>query len=129
MKRFLAALAVLALVGQSWAGIGLVYNGDISVTATNTATTFTDNGSGGVAALFNARHLLVRSLSTSANTCAFDIKDTTAVYATDIKLAPGESISLDFPLTSTSAETDGWPGMGSICDTAQTATFRVTAIR
>lgn len=127
MRRLFVLAFGLALVGQAWAGIGLVYNGDISVSQTLTSTTFTDNGSGGVAATFNARHVLVRSLSSSANTCYFDLKDTTATTA-DTALEPGGSISLTFPLTST-GETDGWPGIGSICSTGQTATFRVTAMR
>ena len=128
MKRLIMLALTLALVGQAWAGVGMVHNQDVSVIATNTAVTFSDNGSGGIAASFNARSVLVRSLAASANTCAFDLKDTTAVYATDTKLEPGGSISLNFPDTSV-ATTDGWPGMGAICDTAQTATFRITAMR
>ena len=128
MKRLSLLALTLAIVGQAWAGIGLVYNADVSVTATNSAIVFYDNGSGGIAAGFDARYVLVRSLAASANTCAFDLKDTTAVYASDVKLEPGGSISLSFPDTSTGA-TDGWPGMGAICDTAQTATFRITAVR
>lgn len=129
MRRLILLVVGLALVGQAWAGSMMVFNEDISVTATNTATVFTDNGSGGLAATFNARYVLIRSLSSSANTCAFDLKDTTAVYATDTKLEPGGSISWPFPETSMDVIEDGIPGMGSICDTAQTATFRVTAYR
>jgi len=128
MKRLALLALTLALVGQAWAGVGLVYNADVSVTATNSAIQFWDNGSGGIAATFDARSVLVRSLAASANTCAFDLKDTTAVYADDVKLEPGGSLSFAFPETSTGA-TDGWPGMGAICDTGQTATFRITAIR
>lgn len=129
IKRILMLACVLAILAPAGdAGVGLVYNSDVSVTQANSAVLFYDNGSAGTAQAFNATQVLVRSLSTSANTCAFDMKDTTAVYATDIKLEPGGSISLTFPSTSV-GEVDGWPGMGAICDTGQTATFRVTAMR
>lgn len=129
MKRILIlALVAVFMAGVGDAGVGLVYNSDVSVTQANSAVLFYDNGSAGTAQAFNATQVLVRSLSASANTCAFDTKDTTAVYATDIKLEPGGSISLTFPSTSVGA-TDGWPGLGAICDTGQTATFRVTAMR
>lgn len=129
IKRILMLACVLAILAPAGdAGVGLVYNSDVSVTQANSAVLFYDNGSAGTAQAFNATQVLVRSLSTSANTCAFDTKDTVAVYATDIKLEPGGSISLTFPSTSV-GEVDGWPGMGAICDTGQTATFRVTAMR
>ena len=129
MKRILIlALVAVFMAGVGDAGVGLVYNSGVSVTQANSAVLFYDNGSAGTAQAFNATQVLVRSLSASANTCAFDTKDTTAVYATDIKLEPGGSISLTFPSTSVGA-TDGWPGLGAICDTGQTATFRVTAMR
>ena len=129
MKRILMlalGLAILAPAGD--AGVGLVYNSDVSVTQANSVVTFSDNGSSGTGQAFNATQVLVRSLSASANTCAFDLKDTVAVYATDTRLEPGGSISFAFPSTSVGA-TDGWPGLGAICDTGQTATFRVTAMR
>ena len=129
MKRILIlALAAVFMAGVGDAGVGLVFNSDVSVTQANSVVTFSDNGSAGTAQAFNATQVLVRSLSASANTCAFDLKDTIAVYATDTKLEPGGSISLTFPSTSVGA-TDGWPGLGAICDTGQTATFRVTAMR
>lgn len=128
MKRAILLACVLAILAPAGdAGVGLVYNSDVSVTQANSAVTFYDNGSAGTAMAFNARNVLVRSLSTSANTCYFDTKDTVATTA-DIALEPGGSISLTFPSTSV-GEGDGWPGMGAICSTGQTATFRVTAMR
>ena len=128
-------LVLLAAASTAGSGIGLFYNADISVTQANTATTFTDNGSAGLAVTFYARHVLVRSLSASANTCYVDLKDTVATTS-DIALEPGGALSFTFPPTAVSSVTtttgqavDGWPGMGAICTTAETATFRVTAMR
>ncbi len=132
--KFLLVLVVLAGASMASSGIGLFYNADVSVTQANTATTFTDNGSAGLAVTFYARHVLVRSLSSSANTCYLDLKDTVATTS-DIALEPGGALSFTFPPTSTSAvdssgnPIDGWPGIGAICSTGQTATFRVTAMR
>ena len=122
MKR-LCVLLGLALFGAVMvkADVALVYNADISVTQTNSIINFTDNGSGGTSVHFRARYLLVRSLSTSANTCFFDIKDSLATTA-DTALEPGASISP--PLSG-----EGIDVMSAICSTGQTATFRVTAIR
>lgn len=127
MRRVILMLALAILASTTQGGIGQVYNADISVTQANTATTFTDNGSGGDGTAFAAKSVLIRSLSTSANTCYFDLKDGTAT-ASDVALEPGGSISLTFPSTS-GGQVEGWPGMGSICAAGQTATFRVTAMR
>ena len=126
MKKILVAV-LLTMVGAAWAGNGKVYNADVSVTGTNTITAFTDNGSGGDGLVFAARFVLVRSLSSSANTCYFDLKDGVATTS-DTALEPGGSIG--WPWTATAAGgADGWPVMGSVCTAAQTATFRVTAYR
>ncbi len=127
MKKILGLAVALAMVGAAWAGNGKVYNADVSVTATNTITQFTDNGSGGDGLVFAARFVLVRSLSSSANTCYFDLKDGTA-STSDTALEPGGSIGWPFTATSAGGET-GWSNMGSICSAGQTATFRVTAYR
>ena len=126
------ALAIYFLVVPAEPGIGLVYNSDVSVTQTNSAVTFSDNGSGGISQMFNAKYVLVRSLAASANTCYLDLKDTTATTS-DTALEPGASLRFVFPpssqASSASGVIDGWPGLGAICTTAETATFRVTAMR
>jgi hypothetical protein len=133
MRRFLI-LSILAVAMMASADeIGLVFNKDISVTQANTATVFTDNGSGGSNVTFYAKAVLIRSLAASANTCYFDLKDKVATTS-DTALEPGGSVVFEFPATSTgfpggAQPVDGWPGMGSICTTAETATFRVTAVR
>ena len=125
MKRFLWLLSVAAFaVVASAEEVGQIYSGSVSVTQANSAVVFTDNGSGGTGQMFRAIAILVRA--SGANTCYLDIKDTVATTA-DIPLAPGESVTFSFPGTSQPA--DGWPGIGAICSTGQTATFLVTAMR
>jgi hypothetical protein len=101
-------------------------NNAVSVTSSNSAISFTDNGSGGSSVAFLARHVVVHSSSSSANTCYFDLKDTVATTS-DIALEPGGSWAFEF--VDSGGGTSGWSGMGAICDTAQTATFLVTASR
>ena len=131
-KRILALLAALifldlfAYQGQIRAQ-RLFFNSSVSVTSTNSAVSFTDNGSGGSSVAFLARHVVVYSLSTSANTCYFDLKDTTATTS-DTAIDPGGTWQMDF-IEVAGSSTSGWAGLGAICDTAQTATFRVTATR
>src|SRR3989304_5878831 len=128
-KRLLALLAALifldlfAYQGQIRAQ-RLFFNSSVSVTSTNSAISFTDNGSGGSSVAFLARHVTVRSLATSANTCYFDLKDTVATTA-DIGLEPGGGGKMP----SEGPGTGGWAGMGAICDSAKTAPFVVTATR
>jgi hypothetical protein len=127
MKKLLLLAVVLAvIVTSSSAGTGLIYNADVSVTQTNTQVAFADTGSGGIGVGFKAMSILVRSLSSSANTCYLDLRDRVA-STSDIALEPGGSIGFSFPPTSQPA--DGWDGMGMICSSGQTATFRVTAMR
>ena len=123
MTRRAFWLISLVAVSSAWAQ-SQFYNTSTSVTQANSAVTFTDNGSGGSTAAFRARSVTVRSLAASANTCYFDMKDTTATTA-DIALEPGGSFSLTFD----GASSDGWAGLGAICNTAETATFLITASR
>lgn len=127
MRRWAIALVMLVLAGTGSAQ-GKFYNGTISVTATNSVVAFTDNGSGGTGQAMSARHVLVRSDSTSANTCYFDLKDTLATSA-DTPLEPGAAISFEFDLSTTGGVSDGWTGLGAVCASAETATFYVTATR
>ena len=103
-------------------------NSAVSVTSSNSAIPFTDNGSGGSSVAFLARSVTVRSLSSSANTCYFDLKDTVAT-TTDTALEPGGVWNVPFEDLPNSGSTSGWSGMGAICNTAETATFLVTASR
>ena len=130
MKRILFALGiVLALVTAAWAMQSRYSSGTsgISVTQANTNTAFIDNRSGsGTSAAFQARHVLIRSRSTSANTCFFDLGDGVATTA-DTRLEPGASISIDWDAQSGGGA--GWSAIGTICSTGQTATFDVDAWR
>ena len=119
---FVLFLALVA-VSSAWAQRQF-YNTSSSVTQANSAVSFTDNGSGGSSAAFRARYVTVRSLTASANTCYFDMKDTVATTA-DIALEPGGSFSLAYD----GDIQGGWSGLGAICDTGQTATFLITASR
>lgn len=124
MKRLLAVLVMLAtsVLAQSQ-----FYNATVSVTGSNTAVIFSDNGSGGTGRQLVARRVLVRSASDSAATCYFDLKDTVAT-ASDTALEPGAGIVLEFDVSSAAPGQDGWSGMGAICS-GGTATFYVTATR
>lgn len=130
-KRLFVLLGLLMVVGlivaEKVSAQRLFYNNAaVSVTSSNSALSFTDNGSGGSSVAFLARRVLVRSLAASANTCYFDLKDTVATTS-DIPLEPGAWLELEF--VDQPGGTSGWSGMGAICDTAQTATFIVTASR
>lgn len=103
-------------------------NDSVSVTQSNTAISFTDNGSGGSSSAFRARFLTVISAASSANTCYFDLKDTTATTA-DIPIEPGGVWSMEFEDLGTGGSLGGWAGMGAICDTGKTATFLIVASR
>jgi hypothetical protein len=122
MRRLAAALLAVALafVPAAWA-MRSVYNGDTSVTTSNSAVSFTDNGSGGTSATFRARYVRVYSLPSSANTCFVDFKDTTATSA-DTALGPGDWVEKSY------TEADAIVGVGAICGTG-TATFRIHAHR
>ena len=126
-RKLWAALFALALVAAPIQAQREYYNTSVSATQANSAVSFTDNGSGGSTAAFRARTIIVRSLSSSANTCYFDMKDTVATTA-DIAIAPGGVWSLAYDDLNTGT-LGGWDGMGVICDTAETATILVTAAR
>src|SRR3972149_1744065 len=131
-KRILALLAALifldlsAYQGQIRAQ-RLFFNSTVSVTSTNSAISFTDNGSGGSSVAFLARHVGLYSLRTSADTCYFDLKDTTATTA-DISIDPGGTWQMDF-IEVAGSSTSGWPGLGAICGTAPTPRSPATGAR
>jgi len=128
-NRRAVLIAVLALLWMSPVQAQrLFYNGTIGVSSTNTAVPFTDNGSGGTGQTISARHVLIRSDAGSANTCYFDMKDTVATSA-DIPLEAGAGLELEFDPSTATPNQDGWTGMGAVCNTAETATFYVTASR
>ena len=127
MRKTLALLGALALVGSlAWA-MGARYSSGIngiSVTATNTNTSFVDNHSGGASAAFRARSVSICSRATSANTCHFDL-DGVATTA-DWSVIPGQCVSLGF---SDAGGGSGWTAIGTICAAAETATFDIAAGR
>jgi hypothetical protein len=120
----LAALVALGMAGTAWAG--WYASGAVSVTSTNTTKVITNNHSGGDGAAFSASYVLIRSASTSANTCFFDPTDGVATTA-DTRLEPGATIS--FPWPEVSGTSGGYASIGMICAAAETATFYITAIR
>jgi hypothetical protein len=128
MRRALVIILLLAGASWVWAHRQYYNNTDISVTQSNTAISFTDNGSGGSSAAFRARVVVIRSSAGSANTCYFDLKDTVATTA-DTALEPGATWSEVFDDPTDVNQQGGWSGMGVICDTGETATFNVTAAR
>jgi len=129
MKR-IAVLAALALaLAAVCMAAGLSYSSGasgISVTQTNTTVTFTDNHSGGTSAAFNARFVLIRSRSASADTCYVDFNDGTATTA-DHPLEPGASLAYNWD--ERAGLGGGWSQIGVICATGDTATFDVSAWR
>jgi hypothetical protein len=127
--RALLLVAILALAVSAWA-MTLSYSSGatgISVSQTNTNIPFTNNHSGGDSATFQAKHVLIRSRSASANTCHFDLGDGVATTA-DPTLAPGASIAVDWDQRSGGVG-GGWSAIGVICTTAQTATWDIDAWR
>lgn len=123
MRRLAPLLALLALAVTAGAQRVSVDNATVSVTDTNSIVPFKDDGSGGTGENFSAREIVVRSASASANTCYFDFNDTTATTA-DVAVEPGATVQIQAPEGH-----DGFPGIGAICSSGQTATFYVTAIR
>lgn len=128
IRRLLAVLAFAVLATSAWAAPPFYTSGKtgLSITQSNRTVTFTDNHSGGTNAAFLARVIMVRSDSTSANTCMVDLVDGTAT-ASDVPLPPGATIVLTYPLIY--APSDGIAAIGAICSTGQTATFYVEAYR
>lgn len=128
-KRIALLLALGMMAGAAWAMTNHYSSGatGLSVTQANLNTAFTDNHSGGTAAAFQARHVLIRSRSTSADTCHFDLGDGVATTG-DTALAPGASLYLAFDSTSGGAG-GGWNSIGAICGAGDTATWDVDAWR
>jgi hypothetical protein len=123
MRRAVAILAVLAMAVTAQGERLAVDNATVSVTDTNTIVPFKDDGSGGTGANFSARQIIVRSATASTDVCYFDFNDTTASTA-DIAVEPGATVHIDAPEGH-----EGFPGIGAICGTGDTATFYVTATR
>lgn len=98
----------------------------LSITQTNTNTAFSDNATGGTSTAFDARWILIRSRSASANTCYYRIGASPAAAATGSPLAPGASVSFTY---SSAQGGDGWTRFGAICAAGETATWDVEAGR
>lgn len=129
MRKRLLLLALLGMAASAWAMTQHYSSGatGLSATQANLNTPFTDNHSGGTAAAFQARHILIRSRSTSADTCHFDLGDGVATTA-DTALAPGASVSVSWDPT-TAGVGGGWNAIGVICGAGGTATWDVDAWR
>lgn len=125
-KRILPFGLALAVAASAWAMNARYSSGvsGISVTQTNTNTAFTDNHSGGTSAAFNARSGYVCSRAASVNSCYFDL-DGVATTA-DVRVGPGACVPFTF---SSIGGGDGFPGIGSICATGETATFDIVGAR
>jgi hypothetical protein len=128
MRRLITIAVAFLLATTLYAQRQFFVDDSVSVTTSNTSVSFTDNGSGGSSAAFRARHVTVESSGASANTCHFDLKDTTATTA-DIPLEPGGGWTWHYQDgPGESPGQGGWEGLGAICGTG-TATFVVTASR
>ena len=123
MKRFLASFVLLLGLALAARGTSLYYSGTIAATQANTATSFIDNHSGGSAAAFNARRVVI--INDGPNAVYVDLKDTTATTA-DRKVASGESFS---QVWDSGLGGEGWAGIGLICAAGETASVRVWAER
>ena len=129
MRRLtILALGLAFLAGTAWA-LTLRYSSGtagISVSDVNTTTTFTDNHSGGGDAAFKAQAGYVYSRPTSANACFFDLDG--VATTDDIRVEPGASVPFGWNVNA-SGPSGGWPSIGSICATGETATFDIVAGR
>ena len=123
MRKRIAFLVGLALVAVLANATGLYYSGTIGATQANTATSYTDNHSGGSALAFNARRVVV--INDGPNAVYVDLEDTTATTA-DRKVANGESFS---QVWDSGLGGEGWAGIGLICAAGETAGVRVWAER
>lgn len=126
--QFGALIAALALVaGTAWAMTRMYSSGasGLAITQANRNTPFVNNVTGASGATFGALHVSVCSRAASANTCAFNLRQGVATTA-DIQLAPGACMAMEY---DTSQDRNGWPAIGAICATGQTATFDVVAGR
>ncbi len=127
MKRAFTLLVVLLLATtMAWA-FSLQYSSGISgisVSQTLTTTTFTNNHSGGDSTAFAATWMKL-SVRTGGNSCFYD-PDGVATTADHI-LAAGEVANLTFIPSATNDA--GWLGVGTICDTGETATWDISAGR
>jgi hypothetical protein len=132
MTRRILWLAMLALVAGTAGGMSTQsYSSGATallITQVNLNTEFTDNHSGGESVPFRARHVLIRSLGTSANICHFDLGADGVATTADHPLEPGASIPINWDET-TGGTGGGWARIGAICAAGQTASWRVDAWR
>ena len=129
MRRIFVTLGLLLmLVASAWALTQHYSSGatGLSITTGNLNTPFTDNHSGGTSTAFQARHVLIRSRSASANSCHFDLGDGVATTA-DTLLEPGASVRVEWEST-TGGVGGGWNALGAICGSGS-ATWDVDAWR
>jgi hypothetical protein len=130
MKRVLAIFAALQLAAMpllaafSWTSTNMRYSSGssgISVSSANTVVVIVDNRTGGSGVNFGATTVSVTNRSGSANTCAVNFEQTTAVNATDVPVPVGVTVIVTRPVSQAIY------GIGVICASVQTAVFDVIA--
>lgn len=125
-RPVLVLLAILAGVTGAYAYSNRYIQNAQAVTDVNTTLVFTDNGSGGTAASFKARSILLCNDDVT-NALYYDEVDGVATTA-DSKLAAGECRTLSYNNDGSGFDA-GWDSLGVICGAALTATARVEAVR
>ena len=125
-KAFWLLVALLMVSSMVWAFSTQYSSGKngVSVSSTLTTTTFSNNHSGGDATAFAATWIKL-SVRSGGNSCFYD-PDGVATTADHI-LAAGEVANLMFIPSATNDA--GWASIGTICDTAETATWDISAGR
>lgn len=123
-----AALVILGLLlaSPAWAASRTYSNGAVAATDSNTAITFSDD-----AGAFNARGITVYIASSSDDEAYVSLRSTTATADTEslVVLPGGPALVVNWTEDMGREGLDGWAGIGIICDTGETATVSVNAVR
>src|SRR5262249_32434320 len=117
--------AGLLLMGAAYAdpGYQFVYTSSTNATQSNTVLRFTGNAPGSSTGNFTATSITVINNSASANE-VYVCTQTQTCTTSGVSLLAGESITF-----TPSQGQQGWNTMSLICDTGETATVRVIAVR
>jgi hypothetical protein len=123
-KRGAGTAAVIGLVCLGLAAPAYAatrhYNEVVSATQANSAVTFSDS-----AGAFYANSIALATES-GDSPVVVNLKSTTATYGTNgIIVPPGLTVNVEWD----GGDPGGWSGLGAICDTGETATLYVTAVR
>jgi len=126
MRRLWFVLLAVVLAGGLASAYTVHYSSGvngISITTTNLVTQFTDNHSGGAGTTFRATWIFIRSRAGS-DACFFD---TDGVATTsDDRLDAGQNVSITY---DNRLGGEGFPALGAICDTGESATWDLSAGR